>query len=158
MCFWSNFTRTAAFWWPAHPALAYQPTSPGAQNFFVPSRETGVSGWALLHGCPVPEASLESCLLKILQWLSSQDPPCSWDDNVCLQAKEHRHHDVLGWALLHGCPAHQAFLESLRTWLMFLTCLVHQLHSIMHTNPDCTLGHDFMMLSKDVIQHIATFI
>ena len=74
---------------------------------------------------------------EILQWLRSQDPPCPWNEDFCMTAKAQRH-DVLGWALLHGCPVQQPFLKMLRTRLLFLTCIAHQQNSCMLDGPACT--------------------
>ena len=124
--------------------------------------------------CPWSEytctVAARSGQLEILQWLRSQvppcpwseftcwDPPCPWKEDVGMTARAKRHDDVLGWALLHGCPIQQPFLKMLRTRLLFLTCIAHQQNSCMLDAPACTLGHHLLRLPPHVLQHIVTFL
>ena len=70
---------------------------------------------------------------------------------------------MLGWALLHGCPIPEVNLkqdyawgETLRTRLIFLTCVAHQQNK---TNaPAGSLGQLSLNLPQHVIQHIARFL
>lgn len=93
--------------------------------------------------------------LHILQWLRSQSPPHPWGHFSLIKARRHWHDDVLGWALLHGCPTQQPFLF-LRRQLVFLTCVAHQQKSVVGNTPGCRLGQCVLKLPSDVIQHIAT--
>jgi hypothetical protein len=40
----------------------------------------------------------------VLQWLRSQDPPCPWDSNVCLEAVTAGDLDMLVWLRSQNPP------------------------------------------------------
>ena len=74
---------------------------------------------------------------------------------MCVQALVRKQYNVVGWALLHGCPIPDDDLwETKRTRLMFLTCLANKQHLQQVTQSD-TLASCFLKLPFDVIQHIA---
>lgn len=92
--------------------------------------------------------------LATLQWLRAQDPPCPWDETIF----DHTScKDVIGWALLNGCPA-PARLERLRAQLIFMTCIKHMRPGVSRVTRSHSLAHCFLKLPSEVIQHIASFL
>lgn len=92
--------------------------------------------------------------LTMLQWLRAQEPPCPWDETI-FETSSCK--DVIGWALLHGCPA-PARLEKLRTQLIFMACIKHLRPGVIRVTRSHSFADRFLKLPTDVIRHIASFL
>ena len=92
--------------------------------------------------------------LQILQWLRAQDPPCPWVETIFERCKSRK---IIGWALLYGCPAPPG-RESLRTQLVFLTCIKHVQHTRFRNTRSRSFADHLLNLPPDIIRHIARFL
>lgn len=92
--------------------------------------------------------------LKVLQWLRAQDPPCPWVETIFERCKSRK---IIGWALLYGCPAPPG-RESLRTQLVFLTCIKHVQHTRFRNTRSRSFADHLLNLPPDIIRHIARFL